>query len=129
MENMLMPTVYPPLEPLRTSHHLKFLSDEQLIDLQNATLEILEKTGVRFPSQKALHIFAEHGAQVDWTSQIVKLQPEFVLKALSTIPRFFLLAARNPAYDLQLEDGVTYFTTDGCGVETIDFATRERRPS
>jgi trimethylamine--corrinoid protein Co-methyltransferase len=30
---------------------------------------------------------------------------------------------------LHLEDGVTYFTTDGCGVETIDFKTRERRPS
>ncbi len=39
------------------------------------------------------------------------------------------MGARNPAYDLQLEEGVTYFTTDGCGVETIDFDTRERRPS
>jgi trimethylamine--corrinoid protein Co-methyltransferase len=124
-----MPTQYPPLEPLRTSYHLRFLTDEQLDSLQKATLEILEKTGVRFPSQKALTIFAEHGAQVDWQTQIVKLQPDFVMKALSTIPRFFLMGARNPVYDLQLEEGVTYFTTDGCGVETIDFDTRERRPS
>ena len=124
-----MPTQYSPLEPLRTSYHLRFLTDEQLDSLQKATLEILEKTGVRFPSQKALSIFAEHGAEVDWQSQIVKLQPEFVMKALSTIPRFFRMAARNPAYDLQLQEGVTYFTTDGCGVETIDFETRQRRPS
>lgn len=120
---------YPPLEPLRTPYHLKFLTDEQLDSLQMATLQILQRTGVRFPSQKALTIFAEHGALVDWQTQIVRLQPDFVLKALSTVPRFFVMGARNPAYDLQLEEGVTYFTTDGCGVETIDFDTRERRPS
>ena len=39
------------------------------------------------------------------------------------------MAARDPGYDLALEDGVTYFTTDGCGVETVDLETRERRPS
>ncbi|OGO12375.1 MAG: hypothetical protein A2032_04390 [Chloroflexi bacterium RBG_19FT_COMBO_49_13] len=124
-----MPTEYPPLEPLRTTFHMRFLTDQQLDDLQSATLAIMEKTGVRFPSRKSLTIFAEHGAHIDWESQIVKLQPDLVLKALSTIPRFFLMGARNPAYDLQLEKGVTYFTTDGCGVETIDFDTRERRPS
>lgn len=124
-----MPTQYPALEPLRTQYHLRFLSDEQLDSLQKATLEILEKTGVRFPSQKALTIFAEHGAEVDWQTQIVRMQPDFVMKALSTIPRFFLMGARNPDYDLKLREGVTYFTMDGCGVETIDFDTRERRPS
>ncbi len=124
-----MPIQYPPLEPLRTSFRLRFLTDEQLDSLQQATLQILEKTGVRFPSQQALTIFAEHGAQVDWTSKIVRMKPDFVLKALSTIPRYFLLGARQPTYDLQLEDGVTYFTTDGCGVETVDFDTRQRRPS
>lgn len=119
----------PPLEPIRTDYRLRFLTDHQLDDLQAATLQILEKTGVRFPSQKALAIFAEHGAHVDWESQIVKLEPSMVFDALATIPRYFLLGARHPAYDLQLHDGVTYFTTDGCGVETIDFDTRERRPS
>lgn len=124
-----MPTHYPPLEPLKTSFRLRFLSDAQLDSLQLATLEILERTGVRFPSQQALSIFAEHGAEVDWKTQIVRMTPDFVLKAISTIPRYFRLGAREPGYDLQLEDGVTYFTTDGCGVETIDFETRQRRPS
>ena len=124
-----MPTEYLPLEPLQTSYRLRFLTDKQLDDLQDATLEILGRTGVRFPSQKCLRIFAEHGAQVDWESQIVKLPRDIVFNALSTVPRYFLMGARNPAYDLQLQEGVTYFTTDGCGVETIDFDTRERRPS
>jgi trimethylamine--corrinoid protein Co-methyltransferase len=129
MELLRMPNQPLPLEPLRTSRHLNFLSNTQLDDLQNATLTILERTGVRFPSQKALTIFAEHGAQVDWGSQIVRMKPEFVIKALANNPRFFLLGARNPGYDLHLQEGVTYFTTDGCGVETIDLETRQRRPS
>ena len=124
-----MQTQPQPLEPLKTTYHLQFLTDQQLDKLQNATLEILENTGVRFPSQKALTIFAEHGAAVDWESQIVRLKPDFVLKALSSIPRYFTLGARVPSYDLPLMDGITYFTTDGCGVETIDFETRQRRPS
>jgi trimethylamine:corrinoid methyltransferase-like protein len=124
-----MSTNYSHLEPLRTSYRLRFVSDEQLDMLQNATLEIMERTGVRFPSQKALTIFAEHGAQVDWQSQIVRLPRDLVFKALSSVPRYFLMGARNPTYDLQLQDGVTYFTTDGCGVETIDIDTRQRRPS
>jgi trimethylamine--corrinoid protein Co-methyltransferase len=124
-----MTTQLSPLEPLRTTYRLRFLSEKQLDDLQSATLEIMERTGVKFPSQKALKIFAEHGAQVDWETQIVRLKPDLVFKALSTVPRFFSLGARNPTYDLQLAEGVTYFTTDGCGVETIDFDSRERRPS
>jgi trimethylamine--corrinoid protein Co-methyltransferase len=119
----------PPLEPLRPAFRLRFLSDEQLDQLQAATLDILERVGVKFPSEIALRILDEHGAEVDRATQVVRMSPELVMRALSTVPRYFTMAARDPAYDLHLEDGVTYFTTDGCGVETIDFDTREQRPS
>jgi len=124
-----MPSDHLPLEPLKSPYKLQFLSQEQLDQLRHATLEILENTGVRFPSEKALAILADHGAQVDHKSQIVKFPRELVLKAMTTAPRYFTLGARDPRYDLHLDDGGTYFTTDGCGVETIDFETRQRRPS
>jgi len=124
-----MPSDHLPLEPLKSPYKLQFLSQEQLDQLRLATLEILENTGVRFPSEKALAILADHGAQVDHKNQIVKFPRDLVLKAMATVPRYFTLGARDPRYDLHLEDGCTYFTTDGCGVETIDFETRQRRPS
>lgn len=124
-----MPTQTPALEPIETPYRLRFLSDEQLDTLQETTLRILGEVGVRFPSPKALTIFADHGAQVDWASQIVKLSPDLVFQAISHVPRYFCMAGRDTAYDLSLREGVTYFTTDGCGVETIDFETRQRRPS
>ncbi len=119
----------PAIEPIRTAYKVQFLSDEQLERLQEATLQILQDVGVRFPSKKALAIFADHGAQVDHETQIVKLPRDLVRQALATVPRYFNVGARDPDCDFHLEDGVTYFCTDGCGVETIDFETRERRAS
>jgi trimethylamine--corrinoid protein Co-methyltransferase len=119
----------PPLEPIRTPFRMQFLRDEELDRLQAATLEILDRVGVKFPSTMALDVLEAHGATVDRETQVVRMTPELVLAALASAPRTFTLAARNPAYDLHLGDGASYFTTDGCGVETIDFDTRERRAS
>jgi len=119
----------PPIKPIRTSYKLDFLDDKQLDNLQEATLNILENIGVQFPSEKALTIFAEHGATVDRNSQIVKIPRHLVLKAMSTVPRYFTLGARDPEFDLQLEEGVSYFTTDGCGHKVVDFKTGEQRAS
>ena len=124
-----MPSKPPTLEPIKTDYRLNFLSDKQLDELQEATLKILENVGVRFPSKKALAIFDEHGAQVDQNTQIVKIPRQLVDKAMATVPRTFVMGARDLEFDLHLQEGVSYFTTDGCGYETIDFKTGERRPS
>jgi trimethylamine--corrinoid protein Co-methyltransferase len=119
----------PAIEPIRCAFKMQFQSKEQLDQLQTATLQILEEVGVKFPSEKALTILADHGANVDFDTQIVKIPPDLVFKAMSTVPRYFQVGARDPACDFHLEEGVTYFTTDGCGVETVDLKTRQQRPS
>ena len=118
-----------PLEPLKTPYRLQYLDDQQLDRLQDATLNILEHTGVKFPSDRALKVLSDHGAQVDLQSKVVRFPRDLVLKCMSTVPRYFQVGARHPFYDFHLGDGCTYFTTDGCGVETIDLVTRQRRPS
>ena len=124
-----MTTDLKPLEPLKTPYRLQYLTDAQLAQLQDATLTIMERTGVRFPSEKALVVLTQHGAQVDPKTQIVRFPRELVMKYLAHMPRYFNIGARHPFYDFRLGDGCTYFTTDGCGVETIDLESRERRPS
>ena len=125
----MIPSVTPMLQPITPAYHLRILGDEQLNQLKAATLEILERTGVHCPSEKALKIYAEHGARVDFGAQIVRIAPEVVLEAMSHAPRFYTMGARRPAFDLNLNGGSTYLATDGCGVETIDFVTRQRRAS
>lgn len=118
-----------PIEPIRTYQRLHFLDEKQLEDLQEATLHILENTGVKFPSKKALSIFAEHGASVDYDTQIVKIHRDLIFKAMSSVPRYFTLGGRDAEVDLHLQDGVSYFTTDGCGHNVVDFTTGKQRPS
>jgi trimethylamine--corrinoid protein Co-methyltransferase len=124
-----MTTERRPLEPIKTHYRLAYLTEAELVQLQNATLSIMKRTGVRFPSEKALQVLADHGAIVDFENQVVRFPEDLVLKYLVKMPRYFNIGARTPFYDFHLEQGCTYFTTDGCGVETIDLETRERRPS
>jgi trimethylamine---corrinoid protein Co-methyltransferase len=119
----------PTLQPIVPAYHVKILDDEQLDQLQSATLEILEQVGIHCPSKKALKIYAEHGGLVDFSRQVVKLPSQIVLEAMSHAPRFYTMGARQPGFDLKLDGKALYCTTDGCGVETIDFVNRQRRPS
>jgi trimethylamine--corrinoid protein Co-methyltransferase len=119
----------PILQPIVPDYHLRILSDEQLADFKSATLEILEEVGNYCPSKQALDIFAEHGAQVDYETQIVKIPPDVILEALSHAPRYYTMGARDDAFDLKLDGTAMYCATDGTGTETIDFNTGERRPS
>jgi trimethylamine--corrinoid protein Co-methyltransferase len=124
-----MSTERPPIEPIITRYKLRFLEDTQLSALQSATLDVLETVGVQFPSKVALAIFAEHGADVDHETQVVRIPRDLVHKAISTVPRYPVLGGRDPDLDLHTQEGKTFFTNDGCGHQTVDFRTGERRRS
>jgi trimethylamine--corrinoid protein Co-methyltransferase len=124
-----MPSETPALQPILPGYHLEILKAQQRKELQAATLEILEEVGVQCPSERALKIYAEHGARVDFGTHIVKLPASVVLEAMGHAPRTYTLGGRLPAFDLKLDGTALYCATDGCGVEIIDPATRQRRPS
>ncbi|MFO7742883.1 MAG: trimethylamine methyltransferase family protein [Anaerolineae bacterium] len=119
----------PPLEPIEPKYRVRILTDQQLERLKSATLHILQEVGIQCPSDRALRIYAEHGAEVDQESQIVRLPAEMVLDAMAQAPRFYTMGARLPEFDLRLDGSAFYCATDGCGVETVDFKTRQRRAS
>ena len=119
----------PPLQPIRPAYRLRILNDEQLGQLTGGTLEILDEVGVHCPSEKALGIYAEHGARVDFEKQIVRIAPDVVKEAMRHAPRFYTMGARSAAHDIRLDGQALFCATDGCGIETIDFTTRQRRTS
>lgn len=108
------------IEPIRRKLGLEVLTDDQLREIKSTTLQILECVGIRFPSERALNIFAEHGADVDFNSQIVRLPTDMVLEAMSHAPRHYVLGGRSEAMNLQLDGTNSYFATDGCGTQTVD---------
>ncbi len=108
---------------------LEILSPQDVQRIHDATLQIIEQTGVRFPSRKALQIWEAHGAQVDWESMVVKAPPRLIEEALKHAPPAYDLAARDASQDLPLDSNHVFVGTDGCGVEVLDLYSGEKRRS
>ena len=117
------------IKPIRPKFCLDVLSAGQLAEIKSATLHVLEQVGVRFPSERALTVFAEHGAGVDIKRKIVRLSPDLVLGAMSHAPRAYTLSGRAEGTELCLNGAASYFGTDGCGTLTVDFDSGETRRS
>jgi trimethylamine--corrinoid protein Co-methyltransferase len=117
------------IKPIQPQIKMELLTQDELDRIKSGTLQILQDVGVHFPSEQALMVFASHGATVDMETQIVRLQPELVLEAMSKAPRSYILSGRSEGTDLALDGSSSYFCTDGCGVHTQDFETGEIRPS
>jgi trimethylamine--corrinoid protein Co-methyltransferase len=126
---MSEPSLTPALQPIVPAYHVRILTAEQLAQFKSATLEILEEAGIHCPCERAREIYASHEADVNHETHIVRIPPDVVLKAMSKAPRFYTMGARSPDHDIHLDGKALYCATDGCGVETIDFETRQRRPS
>jgi trimethylamine--corrinoid protein Co-methyltransferase len=124
-----MYSVTPDILPFSTSNTIEVLSPSALEIIKKGTLQLLSDVGVYFPSDKALTIFADHGANVDWETKIVRIPPDLIVKAISTAPRSFVLGGREERFDLTLDGSKTYLSTDGCGVHVIDLETRQQRAS
>ncbi len=108
---------------------LSVLSPEEVQRIHDATLEVIETAGVRFPSEQALDIWEAHGAAVDRETQIVKAPGDLIEAALRQAPPAYTLAARDPEQDLPLDGNHVFVGTDGCGVEVLDLYSGERRRS
>ncbi len=108
---------------------LEILTPAEVRRIHDATLWIIEKVGVRFPSEAALNIWEQHGAHVDRQTKIVKAKAELIESALKTCPPVYPLSARDPEQDLSLDGNHVFVGTDGCGVEVIDIQTGRRRTS
>ena len=108
---------------------LNILSKADIQQIHTATLEVIETVGVRFPSQKALDIFASHGARVDPAKMVAYIPSSVIEKALAQAPSGYTLAAMDPDLDLPLDGNHSYLATDGCGVEILDPFTGELRRS
>src|SRR5450759_369809 len=118
----LTPPVDPAIRP-------EVLDAAALDRIHAATLELIETVGVRFPSARAQAIWADHGAQVDPGTGIVRVPGHMIEAALRSAPAVFTLAGREPERDLPLDGHHVWAATDGCGVEVADLATGERRRS
>lgn len=83
-------------------HYLKVIDESEYDRIHQATLTLLEHTGVRFLLQEALNIFRDHGARLD--GDCVYIPPNLVTQSLERAPSLFQWQARNPNHSVMVGD-------------------------
>jgi len=117
------------IKPIKPKLRLEFLSEEDVHRIHEAALTVMQEAGVRFPSPEALDILQAHGCEVDWETEVVKIPPSVVEKAMKTAPSSYTMAARDPAKDFVLDGEHCYLSTDGYGSEVYDLDSGRKRLS
>jgi trimethylamine--corrinoid protein Co-methyltransferase len=107
----------------------KVLSDSEVIQIHEASIAILENTGVMIHSKKALDLLNSKGANVDYDKKLVKISGKMVESCLKTIPKTIDLYDRNGNKYLTLGDGVPKCASGHNAIFIIDAETNERRNS
>ncbi|HEY72897.1 MAG: hypothetical protein B6I35_04760 [Anaerolineaceae bacterium 4572_32.2] len=118
------------IQPIKSKLKISILDDQEISQINQNTRTVLEQVGVTFPSDKALKLFADVGANVDFDTQLVKIPADLLDKYLATSPRAYTMAGSRPDLDVHVGDGEgTYFYCSGEAPKIVDFETGERRLS
>lgn len=113
----------------RNFRPLEILTEEQVEAIHRGILAVLEQTGARFESEKALKLFAENGCEVDFETNVVRFPPGLVEECLRKAPSSYRIRSRDPKHDLMIGGNTVYFMAS-VGMRVVDPDTGERhRPT
>jgi trimethylamine--corrinoid protein Co-methyltransferase len=114
------------IAPLGDGPLFRKLSDETLSRIHEASLKILERTGVRLHFDQAVQLLKKAGATVTEGNR-VRIQPELVEWAIKTAPRSVTLSNRNGKPVMPLEGYNVFYGPGSDCPNVIDFRTGQRR--
>jgi trimethylamine--corrinoid protein Co-methyltransferase len=97
----------------------KVVSEDQLEAVHQASLRVLQETGMDFLHSEALRLWAGAGAKVD--GQRVRIGADLIDSLIASAPTEFTLHAPNPARDLRIGGDHVVF---GAVASTPNFADR-----
>jgi trimethylamine--corrinoid protein Co-methyltransferase len=115
---------------IKSRQNFKVLSDEQVDTIHEASLSILERTGIRLDSEEARKRLLDAGAANHGTRRgALTFDREMVESAIKRLPRRCVYYARNPKYDLEYDGDHMYPYAGGGDPKMIDMETGQVRPS
>jgi trimethylamine--corrinoid protein Co-methyltransferase len=108
--------------------HLSFLSARDKEFVHEQTVRVLEEVGIGFNSAKAIALLEAAGAPVDRQKLTARIPRGLLSRCLATAPRRVIMAARDPAHDIVLDDGEPLACcADGEGCLVMDDVTGQVR--
>lgn len=105
------------------------LSNDDLGRIRASALEGLETVGVRIGTARGRNLLEKAGADVDENTHTARIPAALVDEAIRKTSKHFVLAARTPSEDADLDLGHVHVCNDGNGPLAVDFETGERRAS
>jgi len=106
----------------------KLLSDEEVLAIHEASLQVLEETGFMVKDRGALEIFKSAGASIEEQKEIVKIPKEIVKLALKSMPKKITLYGKKDS-KVELGAGNIYFMNGYGSVNVFDWRTGRRKPN
>ncbi|MBN1298373.1 MAG: trimethylamine methyltransferase family protein [Actinobacteria bacterium] len=106
----------------RNFEPVRVLSDSQIEQIHTATLNVLDVTGFKYESKKALKILEEHGCRINYDSMVAKIPPSLVEWAISKTPSSFYLKARDEQKSMRFGGNTMYFM-NSAGARYVDIDT------
>lgn len=108
---------------------LQVLDEDDVVRVDVGSIEILQKTGIRFHDQRALRIFHEAGAEVDFAKEMVRIPETLLRSCLKRAPSEYLQCARNPDNDVVVGGDEVHMRGGSGQIHVIDPFLKERRPA
>lgn len=105
------------------------LRQDQVEAIHQASLHILEHTGIRMPHEGLQQELLRRGAKVDRKTGLVYWPPALIEESLCSAPGSYMLCASDPAQDLLLDGKNGYLSLDGSGLQVVDFESGRIRNS
>jgi trimethylamine--corrinoid protein Co-methyltransferase len=107
----------------------QILSDEEIETIHAASAWVLAERGLRFLNHKALQVFAEAGASVNFEQQLVRIPGALLEQALAAASGHFRLWDRDGMTEIDLQDGRTRGHNVGGCVRVFDALSNRPRPA
>lgn len=109
-----------------TAPRFQTLSQDQVRELHFASVEILERVGVRFYNEEAVEIMKGAGCRID-DGNLVKIPSWLVERALRSAPKRIMICDREGRRIMPLEDRNCFFGPGSDCLHILDRHTVERR--
>jgi trimethylamine--corrinoid protein Co-methyltransferase len=108
---------------------VQVLSQAEMAQVHERSLNILARTGVRVDSARGRNILGDAGAQVDENRRIVRFPSSLVEEALRQAPKAFTLGGRRPGFSLHMNRDECTLLVDSEATLVLNADTGERRPA
>lgn len=93
---------------------LAWATPDQIEQLHNASMRILEETGIDMLDDEAIELWRKAGAKVDAKQRRVSIDRSLLMEQVAKAPASFTWRARNPAHTLLIgENAMAFFPQGG----------------